>query len=311
MIIRENARCVIRTELQIDSIDKFGEALLLGLSHLEGNNWHGALQTRKIDEKYQIVNSVSLEAGVSLARYSQNGKFIVSTQDNGQVTIFDEKLNEKMVIAAHDDIVSSLSISLQNPNLIATVGWDGAICVWDMNSDHVNNPTFHSDGLGILNDVCFHPLETTICCSVGKDGNARIWDTRTLSNESSQVYNMPQICSSVIWNPSDSHQIVAGMEDGTIMLLDQRHLSTSIFTESLHKSRIRRLRTFSNDHNQNHTIFSTSEDNTSCAFKMNELNQMSTQITNAYDTLHRYDEKKTKKLFFLFFFYYYYYFFHK
>lgn len=248
----------IKLDKQIDSIDVWRNRIVVSLSNLEGNEWSGSLLVLEY-ESLERSNSLSCDAGVSMARFANSGLSIVAARDDGQIIMYSDTLEELRRFAAHDDIISAVDNSPINYSQFVSVGWDGIINVWDWRSSNPETPIYIAESRhGIIYDVSYNSFSNSdILCTVAKDGYLRVWDTRIRSAECSQIFELGQIGNSVLW--ADENLIVTGLEDGRLAYLDSRYPATPVDVNPIHNGAIRRLRKFTDLPN---TIFCASQDTT-------------------------------------------------
>ena len=198
------------------------------------------------------------------------GMQVLVGNDDGDVILYSDSLVEVRKFAGHDDIVSAIAPSPSNYSEFASVGYDGSLFVWDWRSANPNSPTYTVEAHhGIINDVAYDSNNGNILTTVGSDGFARVWDTRNKDRECSQLFDVGQICTSVLFH--DEYTIIIGTEDGRICVIDQRQSSEPVYCVA-HRSRIRRLRRFDNDVFHDHVI-SVAEDTTTCVMHMHNVVQ--------------------------------------
>ncbi len=188
---------------------------------------------------------------------SLDSRFIVTGNDDGKIALYSLALDEVYAFSAHDDIVSAISASPHRREEIATVGWDGCICIWNFDSAQSSMVMASIAHNGIINDMCHSPHDSNMLATTGNDGFLKIWDTRTnFDNGCGMLVDLGQIGTSSCWNLPQESFIAVGREDGVLSFVDIRQ---SIIVESIpsHKGRIRHLATVP-DH-QNYLI-SASED---------------------------------------------------
>ncbi len=99
--------------------------------------------------------------------------------DDPRVVVWDPQRRERVrTLAAHEIGVLALAYGPPSmPDLLASAGADGKVCLWDSNHD---GPALHTlEGhVGEVLDVAFLPDGRTLV-SAGADGKARVWDTET------------------------------------------------------------------------------------------------------------------------------------
>jgi WD40 repeat protein len=237
---------------QVDSIDTNSSSIIVGLSNLEGNIWDGAIKILSLTSGLEEV-SCPTSAGISMCRFSGLGNeksLVLTARDDGNVYLYSsQNLQELRVIAAHDDIVSSVIDDNSNESQFATCGWDGDICIWDWKSNNQaqSEPLYaiRRGHYGQVNDISFNSNNSSSLCSVGQDGFLRLWDRRTStsSNDCTHVYDIGQAGSCVLWEPENEYSIAVGTDSGEILVIDCRKANTSSLTikHSTHKGRVRRI----------------------------------------------------------------------
>ena len=122
----------------------------------------------------------------------------------------------------HDNIISALACDGNDVHAFYTVDWDGYLCQCHVDESSMRVTSDEIDAhKGIINDMTALAGQHALC-TVGVDGFARVWDTRTLSVGCSAILPIGQIGSAVAWHPERANELVIGREDGILSVFDIR-----------------------------------------------------------------------------------------
>ncbi len=182
-------------------------------------------------------------------RYTNQGSRIIGGGDDGRLTLFDSDLDYIKSIYAHDDILSCVLPSPSETNVLLTSSWDSCIKVWDLEvlKDYNSLENFNNAHFGQINDLCYKFNSPSIFVSVGADGFARLWDRRQKSS-STQIINLHQPGSSILYSVDSEYLLITGTVDGSIQAHDIRHVDRSSMLSkcNIHQMRVNRIVTVPN-----------------------------------------------------------------
>ena len=171
--------------------------------------------------------------GVTSADWMNNRMFVSGT-DDGTVEIYRFnpdalKLTLTTTLNQHDRIVSSVAVKKES---VLSASHDGLIHLWSISSlsPAAVKATFrgHHD---VVQDVCWFEDENQFV-SVGNEGLAFLWDTRTRLKSSSIRFSSDAVlCVDVF-----EHFVAVGMENGTVEIRDRRSSKKVLYRdETSHK----------------------------------------------------------------------------
>ena len=169
----------------------------------------------------------NIEVGSGCSRLDSTASHVMVARDDGYVAIYDNSVEEVDVIAAHDDMVSSLSLDTvdDDPQFMCSCGWDEAVVLWDLHLLDQPLLTIESAHRGPVMDISFAPKDPHNFVSIGHDGFVRRWDSRC-GDDAVSILNCGQRGSSLTF--ADDLTIVAGLIDGRICCYDARKCSGQI-----------------------------------------------------------------------------------
>ena len=89
-------------------------------------------------------------------------------------------------------------------------------------------------------DVEYSPQDRNVLCSVGQEGQLRMWDERKTASATaaSMPQGAPLFC--VAWSPS-ADMIVAGSENGEVLFFDPRSIEEPLQKWEGHADSVRRV----------------------------------------------------------------------
>lgn len=108
---------------------------------------------------------------IKSVRFSNNGKKIAVTSDDGTISIIDKKNSTKLEsLKSHNDTVSSAIFS-PIENIIASASLDKTVKIWDLSNRQNETTLKHSS---LVNSVEFSPTGKVIATG-SEDGKIRFW----------------------------------------------------------------------------------------------------------------------------------------
>jgi len=262
----------------VDSIAGNHSRLAIGLSSLDGNRWDGSLKILSRESGKEIAFRPS-PCGITMVRFTGDGDpYLLATRDDGNVAMYAvETLEELREFAAHDDIASAVSNDKHKEGNFATVGWEGDLCLWDWKSESTAlGPFFAVRGAhsGAIYDVQHNPVNSSHLCTVGRDGFARMWDSRA-GKECVQLVDLGAPGSCLVWEidarggDGGENKIIAGNDIGELISIDCRKGEIESRLDA-HRARVRRILCPPSPHaatKQQSVIMSVSDDTSVAIWK--------------------------------------------
>jgi serine/threonine protein kinase len=166
---------IARAEREWSANDLRGLEQLLDAcpADLRGWEWHYLKRL-----SLQKIPPLEHAAAVLDARFSPDGRWIVSGSQDGMVTVWDAGTGEKQfAFRAHENHVRSVAISPDGHRL-ATASWDGTAKVWDFDPERAGgekSPLYTLTGHGKVNSVAFSPDGQRLA-SGGEDNTVVVFD---------------------------------------------------------------------------------------------------------------------------------------
>ena len=189
-------------ESQIDGLDVSVDGrLLCCASNLEGNQWDGSIHIINLNSDSDTPEiSANSSAGCSLSKFIGNNQSkVITARDDGNIGLYSSaNLSEIDMIKSHDDIVSCLTCDSNDCHKFFSASWDGYFFEYTIGKGRgeiVHEVEAHS---GIIHDMAISST-FNLLCTVGHDGFARIWDTRSLMSGCTGIIALDQIGASVSW----------------------------------------------------------------------------------------------------------------
>ena len=163
-------------------------------------------------------------------------------RDDGYIAIYDTLLEEVEMIAAHDNMVSSLALDSlgADPQFMCSCGWDEAVVLWDLHMLDQPLAVIESAHRGPVMDVIFTPKDPHTFASIGHDGFIRSWDSRC-GDDAVVILNCGQRGSSLAF--IDEVTMMAGLVDGRMRCFDARKCNWQLAEVDLEEPirRVKRL----------------------------------------------------------------------
>ena len=124
------------------------------------------------------------------------------------------------IISCQARSIISLSVNPFNMNLVACLGVDGTVCVWDISTEEVMIKCAHP-----CNALAWDPHNQYQCALVSNYPKLtlHVWDTRPNVNTTTRMYvhDSDTVSASVVrWNPHIQGQIAIGCSNGVVYIVD-------------------------------------------------------------------------------------------
>ena len=205
------------------------------------------------EARIQITQKIDHEGEVNKARYKpQNPNVIATLGSRGDVLVFDRTMHSntptgtcepQIRLVGHKDEGWGLSWSTQREGLLLTAAED--VRLWDLNEVEkltkgtvLDKSQVFRSHTSQVNDVQWHPTQSTFFGSVSDDTYLNIHDTRSDNRDkaahSTVAHQEPVNC--LAFSPINEYILATGSSDSTVGLWDMRNLKSKIHSLEGHKS---------------------------------------------------------------------------
>eukprot|EP00752_Nemacystus_decipiens_P001475 g1450.t1 len=232
----------IKVAGRVEGADVSESMVLVGLSHLAGNNWDGSLQV--FSSSGDLLTSIQRSSGCSDVCWTKLGHRAVCAEDSGNVKVYTmdqdapARLAEVASLEEHDDIVSTLAASHSHNGLVLSGSYDRSIKVWDIGSDrHVSLGTFTGHSGNVTGVEWTAEDNIQVFASSSSDCSVRVWDRRQAQG-CCGCHWLGAPALSISSDPYSKVLLAVGCEDGTVAVLDKRALSFPVSIQRTHKGRV-------------------------------------------------------------------------
>lgn len=185
----------------------------------------------------------------------QRSNIVAAMSDTSKVLIFDlakhlnalelpseihlETPDPLFSFAGHTTEGFALNWSSLHVGRLASADCNGAIHVWDLNSDTSWNVSDALNGhQGSVEDLQWSRTESEVLASVGVDRTLKIWDARSHNCEMTVPDSHSSDINAIHWNNISRTLFASGGDDGIFKVWDLRNPSMALFTSDWHKKAI-------------------------------------------------------------------------
>jgi WD40 repeat protein/DNA-binding SARP family transcriptional activator len=193
-------------------------SILLALDAVDATRAVDGFVVREAEEalhravkRSRIVDTVP-QGGLGLAVSAAGDRFATASADDrdGSVTVRDLESGEELwVLDQHDGRVNGVAFGGPDDRLLATVGDDGMVVLWDT-SRAAPRPLVRSSHGGPVLAVAFSP-DGRWLATAGHDAVVRLWDSRTGAGERRLVGHEDWV-TSLEFSPDGSRLLSAGAD---------------------------------------------------------------------------------------------------
>jgi curved DNA-binding protein CbpA len=127
---------------KITSLDISPDGKNLAVGSLDKN-----IRIRRIQDG-KVVSSFKIDSGVSILKFSPNGKKIVTGEYNHAIKMWDLDTRESIgTFVGHKDLISALAFTTDGQQLVSS-SWDGTIRFWEVSKQkNINILRGHTDAI--------------------------------------------------------------------------------------------------------------------------------------------------------------------
>jgi len=222
--------------------------VVVATSRVFGNDWDGGVTA--YTEGDDSGKSCHMPCGCTdVAWVGDAAEHVAVACDDGNVVVLElssmgaEGWRPAHVLADHENIVTSVSACPLALDTFASSSVDQTIKVWSLSAAEQS-----SDCISTLRghccpvwDVEYSPQDRNVLCSVGQDGQMRMWDDRKPDGGptmTSMPQGSPLFCLS--WS-SSGDMIATGSENGEVLFFDPRSIEEPLQKWQGHTDSVRRV----------------------------------------------------------------------
>ena len=124
----------------------------------------------------------------------------------------------------HTKKVEGVSFNRNNPELVASVGRDSAMIIWDSKAPRIPASIVPNAHVGDVNCVDFGGVHDHLIATGGSDNLVRIWDRRFLTNSRNERKPLRELrghygeITNLMWNRHVENVLASGAEDGEVLI---------------------------------------------------------------------------------------------
>lgn len=237
---------------KVDSLAFNENMLMASTSDLEGSNWEGNMM---------IINALTGETLCNLRTGAGHGDSawcgrardaldcVALAGDGGGVQVvrvveIEGSYTLKPVdsLEEHDDVVSSVSVNVDETDILASASWDRSVKLWNMVASTSTATLIGHTGRVFCVD--WSPTSSNLLVSSAEDRRIKIWDRRECgvsAGRCTQSVRLATPVPSVAWNRVSEYSLAAGCVDGSVFSFDTRRFTEPIGVFSGHTAGVYRL----------------------------------------------------------------------
>lgn len=198
-----------------------------------------------VNSRLKITKKFKHGFEVNRARYNPLNPDIVSTiAGNGDVRVYniteDPKTSTPLLLDFHQQNGYGLSWNYETNGQLLTSADDFTIALWDVNSGSTNPTIVLNSHDEIVNEVQWHPKQTSLFGSVSDDMTIKIFDSRALPDEVQSI-ERDTFVNTIAFSPFSSNLYAVGLQNSTIELFDLRNPGCKLHTIMGHSNSVTTL----------------------------------------------------------------------
>ncbi|XP_014210089.1 methylosome protein 50-like [Copidosoma floridanum] len=219
------------------------DSLVLGASNMVDRYWYGTLWyfSEPVGfDRNSYSAATRTESGVRDAVFlGKHDKFFVG-EDSGLVQIYEVTLNTDTKAkdlqftgysCQHDDSVTSIAAFYDNTHTVSG-GMDCNIKIWDT-TEMITTLSFNQAQTNVITGIAAQFESDTVFVSTSLDSEALLWDIRDPKPATGLWEKQDCGLTAVSWKPNDQNVLALGAEDGSVIILDIRHIGPNPIHESV------------------------------------------------------------------------------
>lgn len=189
-------------------------------------------------------------------------------------------INAKTIFTGHTDVVEDVDWHSKDPNLIASVGDDASIRLWDIREANKEVAVVQKAHDGDINCVSFNPKNEHVLATGSADKTVGIWDVRNLKQRTHTLAGHHDQVYMVEWSPFNECILGSASADRRVGIWDLSRIGMEQSPEDaedgppellfLHGGHTSKVSDFSWNAQEPWTIASVSEDNVLQVWQMAE-----------------------------------------
>uniref|UniRef100_A0A8R1HYE1 WD_REPEATS_REGION domain-containing protein n=1 Tax=Caenorhabditis japonica TaxID=281687 RepID=A0A8R1HYE1_CAEJA len=210
---------------------------------------YGAASSAKLEHEIRINHP----GEVHRARYMPHNPIIIASRGPfDDIFIFDytkhpsephdNKVRAQLTLKGHEGEGYGMSWSTTREGFLITAGYDGTICLWDINKNQniagqITQETKFKGHEGNVEDAAFHPLHQFMFGSVGENKTLKLWDTRDTMPKLTACGHSAQV-NCLSFNAHSEFLIATGSMDKTVALWDIRNVRRPVYSLKHHEDEV-------------------------------------------------------------------------
>lgn len=130
------------------------------------------------------------------------------------------KIQPMATLTGHSGAVEDVDWHAKDPQLVASVGGDRKLCLWDVNNPtkpHYVVPNAHAND---INSVAFNPQNEFVLATGSSDKTIGIWDVRRLDQKLHSLEGHTDDVFTIQWAPHDEAVLASCSADRRVIMWD-------------------------------------------------------------------------------------------